>query len=158
VNEAVMTGRAVKTSMRALYCALAAVATAHADAPLDTEGSGAPPQSTAAFNAVDDGNPLHARLDALASPVIYVVIKDRRHIRQHPGLTMSVVLAWYGRDVRSDVINRVKGTAASAGVTADADVVAEMYAPSVYNDPNLAARMRPTLQRVAGKNHLVQLG
>jgi hypothetical protein len=113
VNEAVMTGRAVKASMRALYCALAAVATAHADAPLDTEGSGALPQSTAAFNAVDDGNPLHARLDALASPGIYVVIKDRRHIRQHPGLTMSVVLAWYGRDVRSDVINRVKGTAAN---------------------------------------------
>ena len=43
-------------------------------------------------------------------------------------------------------------------IPADADVVAEMYAPSVYNDPNLAARMRPTLQRVAGKNHLVQLG
>jgi hypothetical protein len=34
-----MTGRAAKTSMRALYCALAAVATANADPSLDTEGS-----------------------------------------------------------------------------------------------------------------------
>ena len=29
--------------------------------------------------------------------------------------------------------------------------------PSVYNDPNLTARMRPTLARVAGKNHLLEL-
>jgi metal-dependent amidase/aminoacylase/carboxypeptidase family protein len=66
-----------------------------------------------------------------------------------------------GRDGRSDLINRVKRTAtniaSSAAATADAALVAEMYEPSVYNDPNLAARMRPTLQRVAGKNHLVEL-
>jgi len=75
-------------------------------------------------------------------------------------LKMSVVLVWYGRDVRSDMINRVKRTAAniasSAGATADADVV-EDYVPSVHNDPNLTARMRPTLARVAGKNHLLEL-
>jgi amidohydrolase len=76
-------------------------------------------------------------------------------------LRMIVVLVWYGRDVRSDMINRVKRTAAniasSAGATADANVVEEWYVPSVYNDPNLTARMRPTLERVAGKNHLLEL-
>ena len=103
------------------------------------------------------------QLDLTRSPAVISVTE--MHGGQYDSiaesLRMSVVLVWYGRDVRSDMINRVKRTAAniasSAGATADANVVEEWYVPSVYNDPNLTARMRPTLERVAGKNHLLEL-
>ena len=103
------------------------------------------------------------QLDLTRSPAVLTVTE--MHGGQYDSiaelLKMNVVLVWYGHDVRTDIVNRVKRTAAniasSAGATADADLVAEMYEPSIYNDPNLTARMRPTLERVAGKNHLVEL-
>ena len=103
------------------------------------------------------------QLDLTRSPAVLTVTE--MHGGQYDSvaelLKMNVVLVWYGRDVRTDIIKRVKRTAtniaSSAGATADADVVAEMYAPSVYNDPNLTARMRPTLERVAG-NRLLEIG
>jgi metal-dependent amidase/aminoacylase/carboxypeptidase family protein len=103
------------------------------------------------------------QLDLTRSPAVLSVTE--MHGGQYDSiaesLRMSVVLVWYGRDARSDTINRVKRTAAniasSAGATADANVVEEWYVPSVYNDPNLTARMRPTLERVAGKNNLLEL-
>ena len=79
---------AVKTFTRVMmHCTLAAVAAAHGQAAQDTNGGGALPQSTAVFQAVDDRNPLHARLDAVASRGIDSVIKDRRYIHQHPELS-----------------------------------------------------------------------
>jgi amidohydrolase len=76
-------------------------------------------------------------------------------------LTMSVALDWYDRDLRQDAIDRIKRTAENialaSGATADARVVPEMYNPSIYNDPRLAARMRPTLLRVAGADHLIEI-
>jgi amidohydrolase len=78
----------VKTSLRVMmHCTLAAVAVAHGQASQDTTGGSALPQATAAFHAVDARNPLHARLDALASRGFDAVIKDRRYIHQHPELS-----------------------------------------------------------------------
>jgi amidohydrolase len=67
---------------------------------------------------------------------------------------MTVLVQTFDPKTRLDVIARIKRTAeniaASAGATADAAVVPEMYSPAVYNDPKLVARMLPTLRRVAG--------
>jgi hypothetical protein len=74
--------------MRAMmHCTLAAVAVARGEAAQDTKVGNALPESTAPFHAVHDENPLHARLDALASQGQDKVIKDRRYIHQHPELS-----------------------------------------------------------------------
>jgi hypothetical protein len=81
-------GHTVKTIMRVMmHSTLAAVAVAHGQAAQDPKGGSPLPQSTAAFHAVDGRNPLHARLDALASRGIDTVIKNRRYIHQHPELS-----------------------------------------------------------------------
>ena len=76
-------------------------------------------------------------------------------------LKMTVTLDWYGRDLRNDVIDRVKRTteniALGSGATADVKIVPEQYVPSIYNDPKLTARMLPTLKRVAGADHLIEI-
>ena len=73
-----------------------------------------------------------------------------------------MVLDWYERDLRQDAIDRVRRTAESiaigSGATAEARVVPEQYVPSIYNDPKLLARMLPTLNRVAGADHLIEVG
>lgn len=103
------------------------------------------------------------QLDVTRSPAVLTVMEMHggKYQSTAESLTMNVYLLWFGRDVRSDMINRVKRTAediaSSSGATADAKLVAEQYAPSLYNDPNLTARMLPTLKRVAGKNHLVEM-
>ena len=71
----------MKTIMRAMmYCTLAAVTVAHGQGAQDIKRGSALPQSTAAFYPVDDENPLHARLDALASQGLNRVITDRRYL------------------------------------------------------------------------------
>jgi len=289
-----------------MHCTFAAVAVAHGQVAQDTKAGSALPESTNLFHPVDDGNPLHARLDALASQGLDKVITDRRYIHQHPelsnrefqtsayiaarvralgldvrtpigktgvvavlrgsqpgptvalraeldalpyhlltqletgqigyrsgaqqagsdeiditvhgrqsitdapwdgvdaivvgsqivlglqtivsrqmdytkspiilsiqdirgghfgaiadSLTMSAALDWYDRDLRQDAIDRIKRTAENialaSGATAEARVVPEMYNPSIYNDPRLAVRMRPTLMRVAGADHLIEI-
>ncbi len=77
-------------------------------------------------------------------------------------LRMSVALDWYDRDLRQDMIDRIRRTAANialgSGATAEAKLVPEMYVPSIYNDPRLSARMLPTLRRVAGEDRLIEIG
>ena len=74
--------------MRAmLYCTLTAVAAARGQASPGATGGTALPQAAAPYHAVDAQNPLHARLDALASRDIDTVIKERRYIHQHPELS-----------------------------------------------------------------------
>jgi amidohydrolase len=56
--------------------------------------------------------------------------------------------------MRTQLHERVQRTAediaASAGATADVDIGGETHYPVTVNDPQLTARMLPTLQRVAG--------
>jgi metal-dependent amidase/aminoacylase/carboxypeptidase family protein len=74
---------------------------------------------------------------------------------------MTVALDWYDRDLRQDVIDRIRRTteniALGSGATAETKVVPEQYVPSIYNDPKLVARMLPTLRRVAGPDHLIEI-
>lgn len=65
---------------------------------------------------------------------------------------MDGTLRTFDTAMRDDLVARVQRTAvdiaASAGATADVKV--ESYAPLTYNDPQLAERMRPALERAAG--------
>jgi amidohydrolase len=103
------------------------------------------------------------QVDYTKSPIILSIMEIRGG---HFGaiaesVSMSVALDWYDRAQRQDVIDRVRRTAANiatgSGATVDARVVPEMYVPSIYNDPRLSARMRPTLRRVAGADHLIEI-
>ena len=78
----------MKTIIRAvIHCTLGAVAVARGAAAQDTKGGSALPQAKAAFYPVDDRNPLHARLDDLASQGFSTVITDRRYFHRHPELS-----------------------------------------------------------------------
>jgi amidohydrolase len=61
--------------------------------------------------------------------------------------------------VREELLLRARRTAtdiaASAGATADIQI--EPYAPVTYNDPQLAVRMRPTLERAAGAHNVREM-
>jgi amidohydrolase len=104
------------------------------------------------------------QVDYTKSPVIVSVmeIQGGHFGAIADSLKMSVALDWYDRDLRQDVIDRIRRTAENiargSGATAEARVVPEMYTPSIYNDPKLAARMQPTLTRVAGADHVIEIG
>src|SRR5262249_10741985 len=76
-------------------------------------------------------------------------------------LRMTILMQWFDREMREDVIKRVELTAEhiaqSSGATAETRLVPEMYLPSVYNDPKLLARMLPTLKQISGQDHLLEL-
>ena len=55
-------------------------------------------------------------------------------------------------DMHHRIEQTAKGIAASAGTTAD--VMINRQYPSTYNDPELTAKMMPTLQRVTNNNVL----
>jgi metal-dependent amidase/aminoacylase/carboxypeptidase family protein len=55
-----------------------------------------------------------------------------------------------GRTVNTIMRVMMHCTLAAAAVAHGLKLVAEMYSPSIYNDPRLSARMQPTLRRVAG--------
>jgi amidohydrolase len=61
--------------------------------------------------------------------------------------------------MRADLHERIRKTATliAAGAGATADVVIDPGYPVTFNDPNLAERMAPVLQKVAGKGHMVQV-
>jgi amidohydrolase len=63
-------------------------------------------------------------------------------------------------EMRADIIERMtrtaKDIASSAGATAQVEIAADPI-PVVVNDETLTARMRPTLERVAGADHVVPL-
>jgi amidohydrolase len=58
------------------------------------------------------------------------------------------------KELHEQIAKTAKGLAEAAGATAEV-VIDEGY-PVVYNDPTLTARMLPTLQRVAGAEHLFE--
>ena len=59
--------------------------------------------------------------------------------------------------MRTDIHERIKRTARliaeSAGATADVEI--QLGYPITYNNPELTARMLPTLEKVAGKDHVI---
>ena len=61
---------------------------------------------------------------------------------------------------RSEVEQRIKRTAeniaAASGATAEMRMGDEVSYPVTYNDPALTAKMLPTLERVSGKDHLLE--
>ena len=73
--------------------------------------------------------------------------------------TMVGTLRTFDMDVRQDVIERFRATAehfaAASGATATLDV--HMNAPVTANDPALAARLRPSLEKVAGAENVVEV-
>lgn len=65
---------------------------------------------------------------------------------------MEGTIRTFDRDIRDELIMRVKRTATeiAAAAGAKAEVQIDSYAPVVYNDPALTRRMEPTLRRAAG--------
>lgn len=103
------------------------------------------------------------QVDLTKSPVVLSVmeIQGGRFLAVADSVRMTLLLQWFDRDLRKDVINRITRTAANialaSGATSEVKVVPEMYEPSVYNDPKLLARMLPTLKRLAGQDYLVEM-
>ena len=100
------------------------------------------------------------QVDFTKSPIVLSImgIQGGHYQAIADSLKMTVALDWYDRDVRQDVIDRVRRTteniALGSGATAEAKVVPEQYVPSIYNDPKLVARMQSTLRRVAGADRI----
>ena len=73
--------------------------------------------------------------------------------------TMVGTLRTFDPDVREDVIERFRATAehfaAASGATATLEVAGN--APSTSNDPALLQRLRPSLEKAAGANNLVEV-
>jgi amidohydrolase len=73
--------------------------------------------------------------------------------------TMVGTLRTFDMDVREDVIARFRGTAehfaAASGATATLQV--DMNAPVTSNDPALVARLKPSLEKVAGPDNVVEV-
>ena len=103
------------------------------------------------------------QVDFTKSPIVLSImeIQGGHYQAIADSLKMTVTLDWYDRDLRQDVIDRVRRTteniALGSGATAEAKIVPEQYVPSIYNDPKLVARMLPTLKRVAGADHLIEI-
>ena len=73
--------------------------------------------------------------------------------------TMVGTLRTFDMDVRQDVIDRFRNTAEhfAAASGASARLVVAMNAPVTVNDPALTARLRPSLERVAGAGNVVEV-
>jgi amidohydrolase len=104
------------------------------------------------------------QVDLMKSPIILSImeIKGGHYQAIADSLRMTVALDWYDRDLRQDVIDRVRRTteniALGSGATAETKVIPEQYVPGIYNDSKLVARMLSTLRRVAGPDHLIEIG
>ena len=76
-----------------------------------------------------------------------------------PDATLSGTIRAFSPKTQEQIwaaIKRLAGGMAAAN-GASAEVTIEPYVPVTYNDPTLTARMLPTLQRVAGAPHVVEI-
>jgi amidohydrolase len=102
------------------------------------------------------------QMDVTKAPVIVTIGRIDGGVRNNiisDTLTMHGTLRALDPEMRSDMLERVRRTAAqiaaSAGATAEVDIGKETAYPVSVNDPALTARMMPTLQRVAGAANVV---
>ena len=101
------------------------------------------------------------QINAATSPVVISIGKVDGGVR-HNIIPDSVQLTGTVRHLnpesRDDLMARIEKTAMmtaeAAGGSAEVEVIS--YAPPVFNDPDLVARMAPTLKRVAGDAGFIQ--
>ncbi|MBL6749061.1 MAG: amidohydrolase [Nevskia sp.] len=104
------------------------------------------------------------QMDLTRAPLVVTIGKIEGGVRQNivpEEVSMKGTLRTLDPQMRDDAKARIKRTvesiAAASGATADVTIGGETADPVVYNDPALAARMRPTLQRLAGDGKLVDI-
>jgi len=97
------------------------------------------------------------QMDATRAPSIVTIGKIEGGVRNNiipDEVVMKGTLRALDEAMRKDLHARVRRTAeqiaASAGATAAVEIGVEHAYPVTYNDPQLVARMLPTLQRMAG--------
>ena len=102
------------------------------------------------------------QVDITAHPVVLTAGQIQSGTRFNiipDAATMVGTLRTFDPDVRADVIERFRNTAehfaAASGATATLDVAGN--APSTSNDPALTARLRPSLEKVAGAGQVVEV-
>jgi amidohydrolase len=95
----------------------------------------------------------------VTAPVVVTIGTINGGIRHNiipDSVVMTGTIRTLDPEMRRDVHDRIRRTAemiaAAAGATAD--VLIEEGAPVTYNDPELTARMAPTLERVAGPGNV----
>lgn len=103
------------------------------------------------------------QLDITRAPAIVTVGKFDGGVRNNivpETVTLKGTLRALRPDDREQVLAAVRRTAehvaAASGATAEVEIGAETSYPVTYNDPALTARMLPTLQRVAGRDNLIE--
>jgi amidohydrolase len=103
------------------------------------------------------------QMDSTKAPVIVTIGKIEGGVRSNiipDEVVMKGTLRALDADMRTDLQRRVRRTAEqiaeSAGATALVTIGAESSYPVTYNDPELTARMLPTLRRVAGGKNVVE--
>jgi amidohydrolase len=97
------------------------------------------------------------QMDITKAPEVITIGKiegGTRHNIIPDSVTMKGTIRALDNDMRQDLHERITRTAKdiadSAGATADVQIGAETAYPVTLNDPQLTARMLPTLKRVAG--------
>jgi amidohydrolase len=102
------------------------------------------------------------QVDITAHPVVLTAGQIQSGTRFNiipDAATMVGTLRTFDPDVREDVIDRFRNTAehfaAASGASATLEVAGN--APSTSNDPALTARLRPSLEKVAGAGHVVEV-
>jgi amidohydrolase len=103
------------------------------------------------------------QVDLTRGPLVITIGRIEGGVRSNiipDAVTLIGTIRTLDPAVRSDVFARVRRTAeniaAGSGATAEVRFGTEVAYPVTYNDPSLTARMRPTLARVAGADHLIE--
>ncbi len=95
------------------------------------------------------------QLDVSVAPSVITIGAINGGVRSNiipERVDMLGTIRTFDPEIREELIARVKQTATSIAESAGASVEMHVdpYAPSVYNDPDLTARITPQLQRAAG--------
>ncbi len=103
------------------------------------------------------------QMELTRAPVVVTVGKIEGGVRNNivpDDVTMKGTIRTLDPEMRKDVQARVRRTAediaAASGASAEIVIGEETAYPVTYNDPALTARMLPTLQRVAGGEHVIE--
>ena len=104
------------------------------------------------------------QMDITKAPVIVTIGKIEGGVRNNiipDQVTMKGTLRALDSGMRKELQERVRRTAeqiaAASGATASVEFGAETAYPVTYNNPQLTARMLPSLQRVAGPQNVAEV-